>query len=51
MREWLAAMVTGGIVELNPDQGTYRLPEHHAAWLTRAAAPDNLWPSPHSSCH
>jgi SAM-dependent methyltransferase len=42
VREWLAAMVTGGIVHYDPKQRTYALPDAHAAWLTRAAAPDNL---------
>src|SRR5918995_782405 len=43
--EWLAAMVVGKIVEHNPqgpEGGTYRLPQEHAAFLTRAAAPDNI---------
>ena len=34
-------MTTGQIVEHDP-AGTYRLPAEHAAWLTRAASPDNL---------
>ncbi|MGB5835137.1 MAG: class I SAM-dependent methyltransferase, partial [Thiohalocapsa sp.] len=42
VREWLAAMTTGGIVRFDPESGKYRLPEHHAVWLTRAASPDNL---------
>ncbi len=42
VREWLAAMVTGGIVEYDPGQSTYRLPPEHAASLTRAAGPGNL---------
>jgi 2-polyprenyl-3-methyl-5-hydroxy-6-metoxy-1,4-benzoquinol methylase len=42
VREWLGAMVTGGIVEYDPDQGTYRLPREHAASLIRAATPDNI---------
>ena len=42
VREWLGAMVTGGIVEYDPDHGTYRLPPEHAASLIRAAAPDNI---------
>ena len=42
VREWLAAMVTGGIVEYDPEGGTYRLPPEHAAFLTRAATPDNI---------
>jgi 2-polyprenyl-3-methyl-5-hydroxy-6-metoxy-1,4-benzoquinol methylase len=42
VREWLGAMVTGGIVEYDPDYGTYRLPPEHAASLMRAATPDNI---------
>src|SRR5215203_6380676 len=42
VREWLAAMVVGKIVEHNPEHGTYRLPPEHAAFLTRAATPDNI---------
>jgi 2-polyprenyl-3-methyl-5-hydroxy-6-metoxy-1,4-benzoquinol methylase len=42
VREWLAAMVTGGIVDYNPENRTYALPHEHAAWLTRAATPNNL---------
>lgn len=42
VREWLGAMLTGGIVEHDPRRGTYRLPPEHAASLTRAASPANL---------
>lgn len=42
VREWLGAMVTGGVVEVEPATGAYRLPPEHAACLTRAAAADNL---------
>ena len=42
VREWLAAMVTGRIIEYDPGNETYRLPPEHAAALTRAAGPDNL---------
>ncbi|MCX2930891.1 class I SAM-dependent methyltransferase [Mycobacterium sp. CVI_P3] len=42
VREWLGGMVTGGIVDYDADSATYRLPEHRAAVLTRAAGPDNL---------
>ncbi len=42
VREWLGAMATGGIVEIDPDGPRYRLPAEHAAWLTRAAAPNNF---------
>jgi 2-polyprenyl-3-methyl-5-hydroxy-6-metoxy-1,4-benzoquinol methylase len=42
VREWLGAMVTGRIVEIDPETHRYSLPAEHAAWLTRAASPDNL---------
>ncbi len=34
VREWLAAMVCGGIVEYDAPAATYRLPPEHAAMLT-----------------
>lgn len=34
VREWLAAMVCGGIVEYDASAATYRLPPEHAAALT-----------------
>jgi 2-polyprenyl-3-methyl-5-hydroxy-6-metoxy-1,4-benzoquinol methylase len=42
VREWLGAVTTGRIVELDPETARYSLPAEHAAWLTRAASPDNL---------
>ena len=42
VREWLAAMATGGIVEYDPVSRTYKLPPEHAVSLTRAAGPGNL---------
>ncbi|MEN8653065.1 class I SAM-dependent methyltransferase [Streptomyces sp. 21So2-11] len=42
VREWLGAMVVGGIVDYEPERVTYALPPEHAASLTRAAGPDNL---------
>jgi SAM-dependent methyltransferase len=42
VREWLGAMVTGGIVEYDPATKRYSLPVEHASWLTRAASPNNL---------
>ncbi|HXF52446.1 MAG TPA: class I SAM-dependent methyltransferase [Dehalococcoidia bacterium] len=42
VREWLGAMVTSRVVEYDPAAGTYRLPPEHAAFLTRAAGPDNM---------
>src|SRR5690606_26295183 len=42
VREWLGAMVTGGIVEYDAATGRYRLPPEHAASLTRDSRPHNL---------
>jgi 2-polyprenyl-3-methyl-5-hydroxy-6-metoxy-1,4-benzoquinol methylase len=42
VREWLGAMVAGRIVEYDPAEKTYLLPPEHAAFLTRAASPNNL---------
>lgn len=42
VREWLGAMVTGGIVEMDPESQRFRLPAEHSAFLTRAAGADNL---------
>jgi SAM-dependent methyltransferase len=42
VREWLGALVTGGIVAYDPARGAYRLPPEHAALLTRRARPGNL---------
>ena len=42
VREWLGAMVTGGIVEFDPATEAYSLPPEHAAVLTRAASPNNV---------
>lgn len=42
VREWLGAMTTGGVVEHDPPTMTFHLPPEHAAWLTRAASPNNV---------
>ena len=42
VREWLGAMVSSGVVDYDPRDGTYALPPEHAAFLTRAATPANL---------
>jgi 2-polyprenyl-3-methyl-5-hydroxy-6-metoxy-1,4-benzoquinol methylase len=42
VREWLGAMVTGGIVECRPEDGTYVLPPERAEFLTRKAVPSNM---------
>jgi 2-polyprenyl-3-methyl-5-hydroxy-6-metoxy-1,4-benzoquinol methylase len=42
VREWLGAMVTAGVVEVDPATTRFVLPAEHAAFLTRAAAADNI---------
>ncbi len=42
VREWLGAMVTGGIIDYDQTNKTFLLPPEHAALLTRAATPDNV---------
>jgi ubiquinone/menaquinone biosynthesis C-methylase UbiE len=42
VREWLGAMVTAGVVEVEPATTRYKLPAEHAAFLTRAAGADNI---------
>ncbi|HEU4428283.1 MAG TPA: class I SAM-dependent methyltransferase [Myxococcota bacterium] len=42
VREWLSAMVAGGVVRFDEARGLYRLPAEHAASLTRRAGPENL---------
>ena len=42
VREWLGAMVTGRVVEVDPATNTFVLPAEHAAFLTRPAGADNL---------
>jgi 2-polyprenyl-3-methyl-5-hydroxy-6-metoxy-1,4-benzoquinol methylase len=42
VREWLGAMVTGGIIEVDETSTRYTLPDEHAAALTRAAGMDNM---------
>jgi hypothetical protein len=42
VREWLGAMVTGGIVDYDGAKGTYLLPPAHATALTDAAGADDL---------
>jgi 2-polyprenyl-3-methyl-5-hydroxy-6-metoxy-1,4-benzoquinol methylase len=42
VREWLGAMVTGGVMDYSPESKTYRLPAEHAAFLTRKAGADNI---------
>ena len=42
VREWLGAMVTSHVVRVDAQSVRYHLPPEHAAYLTRAAAADNL---------
>ncbi|MCP4226925.1 MAG: class I SAM-dependent methyltransferase [Actinomycetia bacterium] len=42
VKEWLAAMTAGGVVDYDPEAGTYALPAEHASLLTRASGPLNL---------
>jgi SAM-dependent methyltransferase len=42
VREWLAALTTGRIVDHDAATGAFSLPAAHAAWLTRGAGQDNL---------
>ncbi len=42
VREALASLVLGGVVEYNPADKTYSLPPEHAAFVTRAAGPNNM---------
>lgn len=42
VREWLHAMTSGGIVDYDPDNETFSLPEEHRALVTRAGGPLNI---------
>ena len=42
VREWLGAMVTGGVVNVEPATLRFSLPAEHAAFLTHAAGADNM---------
>lgn len=42
VKEWLSAMVVGGIVQYQADDAQYLLPKTHAALLTRLSSPDNI---------
>lgn len=42
VREWLGAMVTGGVVDYDHHLKEYHLPAEHAAYLTRQAGADNF---------
>src|SRR5262245_17056632 len=42
VREWLGAMVTGGVIEFDTETKKFRLPAEHAAFVTRPVEADNL---------
>jgi SAM-dependent methyltransferase len=42
VREWLAALTVGGVLLHRPETGTFELPPEHAAFLTRAAGPNDI---------
>lgn len=42
VREWLGGTTVAGVVDYDPTNQTYSLPQHHAAVLTRAAGAANL---------
>jgi 2-polyprenyl-3-methyl-5-hydroxy-6-metoxy-1,4-benzoquinol methylase len=42
VREWLGAMTTARVIEVDPATLKFSLPLEHAAFLTRAAAADNI---------
>ena len=39
---WLGAMVTAGVIDVDPPTLTFALPPEHAALLTRPAGADNI---------
>jgi DNA-binding IclR family transcriptional regulator len=42
VREWLSAMVTAGVIAVHPVANRFLLLAEYAAFLTRAAAADNV---------
>lgn len=42
VREWLAAMTSGGVVDYDASEQTFELPVEHQALVTRAGGPLNL---------
>lgn len=42
VREWLGAMTTARVVQVDPTTARFSLPTEHAAFLTRGAAADNI---------
>jgi hypothetical protein len=42
VREWLGAMTAFSVVDVDAETSRFRLPDEHAAFLTRQAAADNM---------
>jgi SAM-dependent methyltransferase len=42
VREWLGAMVTGSIIEYDPDRRCFHIPSEHVEFLTRSGSLPNL---------
>ncbi len=42
VKEWLAAMVVGGIIQYQAEDEHYLMPDSHGALLCRKSSPDNL---------
>jgi SAM-dependent methyltransferase len=42
VREWLGAMVTGGIIEYDPTERSFHIPADHIPFLTRTETSSNL---------
>jgi 2-polyprenyl-3-methyl-5-hydroxy-6-metoxy-1,4-benzoquinol methylase len=42
VREWLGAMVSAGVVDVDSKTARFALPPEHAAFLTRASGADNI---------
>src|SRR5512145_461475 len=42
VREWLGAMATARVVDIDPATARFSLPAEHGAYLTRAAVADNM---------
>jgi 2-polyprenyl-3-methyl-5-hydroxy-6-metoxy-1,4-benzoquinol methylase len=42
VREWLGGVTTGGLIEYNPADATYRLPPEHASSLSRSGGANNM---------
>jgi len=42
VREWLKAMVVGGIVECDVEKKLFSLPREHALWLTKESTTENI---------